>query len=169
MKYAPEHPKALTPGTFKENIDAIKGIAKFFEIYQKGMDARQKLAEASAGNDCLKMRVKRTVFKDILKANMATALYNKEYRERSDTIQPNGKDGSQIALQKYSRAIYDRTPLSADGEDEDLDERVPKDQQLPFGVKPVVSMCRPASPKKRRSSDWWTRRKNGKPRTSRRK
>ncbi len=140
VKYAPEHPNALKPRTFEENIGAIKGYAKFSEIYQKGLDARQKLAEASALDDDMKAQDKKECIKDILKANMATALYNEQYRERTDTMQPNGKNGSQIALQKYSRAICDRAPISADGDDEDLDERVPKDQQLPFGVKSVVSM-----------------------------
>ena len=140
VKYAPGHPNALKPRTFQESTDAIKGFCEFSEIYQKGLDARRKLSEANADDRDLQEKEKKECIKDILKANMATALYNKERRERTDTMQPNGKNGSRIALQKYSDVIYNRAPLSADGEDEDLDERVPKDRQLPFGVKSVLNM-----------------------------
>ena len=138
-KYAPDHPNALKPRSFEENIKSIRDFKKFSELHEKGLDARQKLAKAHAEDKPMPEEQKKECVKDILKANMAGALYNKEFKERSSSAKPNGVNDGHVALSKYRDALQQRAPLaSGEDEEEELAERMPKEEIIPWSVPNVV-------------------------------
>ena len=101
-KYDPERKNILKPKSFDDTVKLVNNFTKLTELEQKGLEAQHRLADAQAREVDLLPEEKRDCIKDILKANMADAIYEQERKERADLETdwklklPNGEHPSNL-------------------------------------------------------------------------
>ena len=84
---------------------------------------------------------KKACIKDILKGNMVEALYESQFRERTDLSGPNEVNQGRMALEKYRTALKNKTiqiGMDEEGEDVEIRPDLPEEQILPKGIPDMV-------------------------------
>ncbi len=112
----------LKPRTLEECIQSVRAYEKFSEIEQKGYEATQALAQASAdGKKDLPEAEKKGYIKDILKASMVSELYRKQRADRISSNEGVGVNKGIIALNNYTA---DMTRRIEEAEEAELGDNV---------------------------------------------
>ena len=106
----------LKPKSFEEAEKEVRQYQKFMDLNQKAMDATKALQQADAEGKTLAEDVKRGYIKDVLKGNMATAIYQKQHAERIEGAKSTGANDGVLALNAYINDMTMRI-LGADDED----------------------------------------------------
>jgi len=131
QKYVPEQKEALRPISFEESVQNIRNFVKYSHIQQAGLEARKKLTQACADDRDLPSGEKKSCIKDMLKAQMTEALYDKEQKARSTILSDTGVNKGKLAMESYKKALEDKVPVQPE-DDEDLKKAptVPVEQQI---------------------------------------
>ena len=106
----------LKPKTFEQAEKEVRQYQKFGELTQKGFDATKALQKADAEGTTLAQDVKRGYIKDVLKANMVTAIYQKQKDDRTNYEKSTGANDGVIALNAYANDMTMRI-MGADDDD----------------------------------------------------
>ena len=110
----------LKPKSFEEAVKHVRQYEKFMDITQKAYDATKALQQADAEGTTLAQDVKRGYIKDILKANMVTAIYEKQHADRINSSKSTGVNDSVLALNKYTDDMSMRIMQAEEADENDI-------------------------------------------------